>query len=53
MIDRWGDAVVEAIDGVSQDLSTDALRRLNAMDAAQPGVDDVPGIAVAWLREQR
>ena len=53
VIDRWGDAVVEAIDGVSQDLSTDALRRLNAMDAAQPGADDVPGIAAAWLRERR
>jgi osmoprotectant transport system substrate-binding protein len=53
VIDRWGDAVVDAIDGVSQGLSSDALRRLNAMDAAQPGADDVAGIAAAWLRERR
>jgi osmoprotectant transport system substrate-binding protein len=52
VIDRWGVGVVEAIDAVSHDLTSDELRRLNALDAAQTGADDVSGIASNWLGQR-
>ena len=50
VIERWGAAVVDVIDGVSASLDTRALRELNAADAAEPGSVDVAAIAAGWLR---
>ena len=49
-VERFGPDVVEVIDAVSRQLDTDTLRELNAIDAEQPGSDDVASIAATWLR---
>ncbi len=50
IVERWGADVISAIDAVSHELDTGALRQLNTLDAATPGVDDVAAIATAWLQ---
>jgi osmoprotectant transport system substrate-binding protein len=49
VIDRWGPQVVDVIDGVSHELRTETLRRLNAADAGEEGSADVSTIAAQWL----
>jgi osmoprotectant transport system substrate-binding protein len=52
VVERWGADVVTVINSVSHELDTDALRRLNAADAATAGTDDVKAIAAGWLRSR-
>jgi osmoprotectant transport system substrate-binding protein len=52
VIERWGEEITAAIDDVSRELDTDALRQLNAADAATAGSDDVASIVAAWLRSR-
>jgi osmoprotectant transport system substrate-binding protein len=48
VVEQWGQAVVDIIDGVSAHLDTAALRALNASaDGA-----DVAAVAAAWLRSE-
>jgi osmoprotectant transport system substrate-binding protein len=48
VVERWGQSVVDLIDGVSAQLDTVALRRLNASAAG----GDVATVAAAWLRSE-
>jgi osmoprotectant transport system substrate-binding protein len=50
VVDRWGSAVTDALDAVSQALTTDELRRLNTEVAQDP--DRLVEIARSWLLEQ-
>ena len=52
VIDRWGAAVVDVIDEVSEQLETATLRDLNGRDADVAGSSDVPAIAAAWLESR-
>jgi osmoprotectant transport system substrate-binding protein len=52
VVDRFGGDVVAAIDAVSHELDTDALRQLNTVDATTAGGDDVAAIVADWLQEQ-
>ncbi len=48
VVDRWGQELVDTVDAVSERLTTDELRRLNALlDAGTPRT-----VAAEWLREQ-
>jgi osmoprotectant transport system substrate-binding protein len=49
VVDRWGPGLVTVLDGVSQRLTTEALRQLNA-DVA--GGTDTEAVAAAWLTAQ-
>jgi osmoprotectant transport system substrate-binding protein len=53
VVEQWGTALIAVIDAVTGELSSEALRELNAADAEQPGAADVPAIAATWLREIR
>lgn len=46
-LDRWGDALTDAVDAVSLRLTTEGLRQLNAEVAGD--TDRVAAIATAWL----
>ena len=52
VIDRWGAAVVDVIDEVSEELETATLRDLNGRDADVAGSSDVSAIAAAWLESR-
>ena len=52
VVDRFGQGVTSLIDAVSRELDTRTLRELNATDAEEPGSEDAPAIATAWLQEQ-
>ena len=52
IVERWGADVIDAIDGVSHELDTGALRRLNTLDAATPGTADVKAIVAGWLQAE-
>jgi osmoprotectant transport system substrate-binding protein len=49
VVDRWGDDIRAALDAVSSELDTDALRELNAATAEG---DDVASVAAAWMRSR-
>ena len=49
-IDRWGDAFVDAVDAVSERLTTTGLRQLNADVAGDTA--RVAAVATAWLEAQ-
>jgi osmoprotectant transport system substrate-binding protein len=48
VVERWGPSVVDVIDGVSAQLDTVGLRRLNASAADA----DVAAVAAAWLEAE-
>ena len=50
VVDRWGADFVDAVDAVSDRLTTAELRTLNAKVAN--GADDVGAVARAWLEDQ-
>ena len=52
VVERFGDDVVAAIDAVSHELDTDALRQLNTVDATTAGGDDVATIVADWLQAE-
>ncbi len=52
IVERWGGEVVTVINAVSHEIDTDALRQLNASDAANAGADDVAAIAAGWLQSR-
>jgi osmoprotectant transport system substrate-binding protein len=48
VVDRWGQDLVDTVDAVSERLSTDELRRLNALlDSQTPAT-----VAADWLRQE-
>jgi osmoprotectant transport system substrate-binding protein len=49
-LDRWGSALVGAVDAVSQQLATEELRRLNAQVAGD--TTRVAAIATTWMEAQ-
>jgi osmoprotectant transport system substrate-binding protein len=50
LVERWGDELVDVIDGVSGDLTTADLRTLNVRAAAAP--ERMPAVVAAWLDER-
>jgi osmoprotectant transport system substrate-binding protein len=52
VLERWGADVVEPLEQVSQHLTTEHLRTLNAADGGEAGSADVAAIAAEWLQTE-
>jgi len=50
VVDRWGNQLVELVDGVSRDLTTQDLLDLNAQ--VESGRASIAAAAAAWLEER-
>jgi osmoprotectant transport system substrate-binding protein len=50
LVERWGDDLVDVIDGVSGNLTTAELRALNARVAREP--ERMPALVSAWLDDR-